>query len=82
MLAFVIPSSAIAVLLGCWQHKDTKVCALAILGLLILVLTHLIGHELLGELGEKLTTLSASFMLVIAHWRNYQLCKADSCKDC
>ena len=76
---FVFPSSAAAVLLGCWRHKDRIVLLAGVFGLLALVLTAVFGHELLGEVGEKIATLLAATVLALAHWRNLSLCRRDSC---
>ncbi len=80
MVWFVIPTSSIAVFLGCTRHKDPMVLVLAFFGIIGLGITAIYGHDLLGETGEKLATLAASFLLVFAHWRNYSLCRSDACK--
>ena len=82
MVWLVIPSSTIAVFLGCWRHKDRLVLVGAAAGLTTLVLTAIFGHDVLGETGEKVTTLIASIMLALAHWRNFWLCRQDSCGHC
>lgn len=79
MVWFVIPTSSIAVLLGCTRHKDTAVLVLAFFGITGLAISATYGHDLLGEIGEKLATLTATFLLIAAHWRNYSLCRNDSC---
>ena len=79
MVWFVIPTSSIAVLLGCTRHKDPMVLVLAFLGIIGLGITAIYGHDFLGETGEKLATLAATFLLAFAHWRNYSLCRSDSC---
>lgn len=76
---FVVPSSLIAVSLGCRRHKDRLVLAGCGLGLTIIVLTAWFGHDLLGETGEKMATLTGAVILSIVHWRNYSLCRQDSC---
>ncbi|WP_028766267.1 MerC domain-containing protein [Shewanella fidelis] len=80
MVWLVIPTSSIAVLMGCSNHKDTKVLALAVVGIVGLSVSAIYGHDFLGEVGEKLATLAASLFLVAAHWRNYSLCRSDSCE--
>ncbi|SHH25436.1 MerC domain-containing protein [Ferrimonas marina] len=79
LVLFVIPSSIIALLLGCRRHKDRWVLLGGVVGLLALVLTALFGHDLLGEMGEKVATVIAALVLASAHWRNFSLCRARAC---
>lgn len=81
MVWFVIPTSSIAVLMGCTRHKDPKVLVLAFFGIVGLAVSAVFGHDFLGETGEKLATLAATCLLVVAHWRNYSLCRSDSCDN-
>jgi hypothetical protein len=80
LLWFAIPSSAIAVFLGCKRHKDRRVFILAGFGLGLLTAAALLGHDVLGEMGEKIATLFAVSILALAHIRNYSLCREDSCR--
>ena len=80
MLWLVIPSSAIAIFLGCQRHKDKLVFGLAGIGIAAMIAITLFGHDVLGETGEKFATLIAGAILAYAHWRNYSLCRGDSCK--
>ncbi|MBC6428196.1 MAG: MerC domain-containing protein [Cellvibrionales bacterium] len=75
----VLPCSLLAGFFGCGRHKDRWVLAGIGAGLGLLVGTALVGHDMLGELGEKTATVMASCMLVAAHWRNYCLCRKHSC---
>ena len=80
MVWLVIPTSSIAVLLGCSRHKDLTVLVLAFFGIVALAGSAIYGHDFFGETGEKLATLAATFLLIAAHWRNYSLCRSDSCE--
>lgn len=75
----VIPSSVVALLMGCRQHKDKTVLTLGVIGVLLLLLIALFGHEMLGELGEKAGTVISSLLIVAAHVRNHLLCQEYSC---
>ena len=75
----VLPSSMVAAYLGCSRHKDQKVLLGIGLGLATFVLTAIFGHELLGEKGERATTILAATILAWSHWRNFTLCQKDSC---
>ena len=46
MLAFVVPTTALAVFSGCRKHRDRKVMILAATGLALLVCALLAGHHL------------------------------------
>ncbi|GIU05195.1 MULTISPECIES: MerC domain-containing protein [unclassified Shewanella] len=81
MVWFVIPTSSIAVLMGCTRHKDPMVLVLAFFGIAGLAISAIYGHDFLGETGEKLATLAATCLLIAAHWRNYSLCRSDSCDN-
>jgi len=81
MVWFVIPSSLIAVFIGCRQHKDLKVLIGASLGLAIIVLTALFGHDYLGEQGEKIATVIGAILLAASHIRNYKLCRKNCAND-
>jgi hypothetical protein len=79
LLVFILPSSLIALILGCWRHKDRAVIALGAAGLGILVLAALSGPEWLGNAGERGMTLLGSFAIMAGHMRNFRLCRRDDC---
>lgn len=79
LVLFLLPVSLVALFIGCRRHRDRVVLVLGGLGLISLVLTGYLGHELLGELGEKITTVMSGVILAIGHLRNYQLCRQDGC---
>ncbi|QBF83599.1 MerC domain-containing protein [Shewanella maritima] len=77
----VLPTSAVAVTLGCKRHKDTKVWLLALTGLAVLMVSAFFGHDFLGEVGEKIATLIGALIVALAHWRNFKLCRKKQCCD-
>ena len=79
LIWFVFPSSMIAAYLGCSRHKDRMVLLGIGLGLVILILTAIFGHEILGETGERVTMFVAATILACSHWRNFLLCYKESC---
>ncbi|MCL1045565.1 MerC domain-containing protein [Shewanella electrodiphila] len=79
MVWLVLPTSTIAVLMGCQRHRDAKVLMFAIVGLLTLVASSVYGHDIVGEVGEKLLTLAGAFIVAYAHWRNVKLCRKQVC---
>ncbi|TEW54854.1 MerC domain-containing protein [Psychromonas sp. RZ22] len=88
MVFAVLPTSIYALTLGCKKHKNYRLIALGISGLLLLVLAVVLGEYLFGHLGEKIMTLAGATLLAIGHCWNFRLCrehedkhKDDSC-DC
>ncbi len=81
LLFFVLPIGATALFLGYGHHKNKWVAAAGTLGLVLLSSPLLVewaglGHEVLGEHGEVLITVIASFIVVGAHIANYRLRKS------
>ena len=80
LVLMIVPMSLLAGVFGCSKHKDKLVLFGLISGLLLLILTTFLGHDLLGETGEKAFTLLATGILAAAHWRNFSLCRAQQCE--
>ena len=76
MVAVVVPVSAYALLLGCQKHRRLSVLVLGFGGLLVLGLTPVVGHDLLGENGERLLTLMGASLIAWSHVQNYRLCQS------
>ena len=76
LLTLVLPSSLIALGLGCRRHRDVRVLVLGLAGLGLLVFTVGLGHEA----WERPLTLTATALMVVAHLRNYRLCRFDDCQ--
>ena len=76
VLFVILPIAALAFGIGCRKHRDTTVIALAVVGLVGLALSALVLHDLLGESGERIVTLISATVLIVAHVRNYRLCRA------
>ncbi|PAV25526.1 MerC mercury resistance protein [Tamilnaduibacter salinus] len=79
LLWLVIPSSLLAVGLGCSRHRDRQVWGYALAGLTVMTVAAFWGHGLFGEWGEKLVTLSGAGLLCVSHLRNHRLCRQDHC---
>ena len=79
MLVAVLPTSLIALTLGCRRHDAKPVLALGSVGLCILVFAALFGHDLFGEVGEKLVTLIGASVVAISHVWNQSLCRGADC---
>jgi MerC mercury resistance protein len=81
ILWLILPTSLLALAIGCWRHKDRHVLLLGGAGLGTITLAALFGHDLIGELGERAATFVGSGILIAGHLRNYRLCQAAACQD-
>jgi len=70
LIALVVPSSVLALTLGCRRHRNAA-------GLSLLVVAAALGHV---EYWERPMTLGASALIVVAHGLNYRLCRSDRCE--
>ena len=80
MLGLILPTSLIALAVGCRKHKDPVTMALGAAGLITLTVTALIGHEIFGVLGERIVTSFGGLILATAHIRNYRCCREENCQ--
>ncbi|MFD2167886.1 MerC domain-containing protein [Thalassotalea euphylliae] len=74
LLAAVLPVSIIALSLGFKKHKQWRVITHSIIGFVILLLAATIGHDILGETGEKIATIIGALFVSYSHVNNYKLC--------
>tara|TARA_B100000530_G_scaffold142469_1_gene89167 strand:- start:380 stop:781 length:402 start_codon:yes stop_codon:yes gene_type:complete len=80
MLVFILPTSLIALSLGCRRHKDQITVALGTIGLVILSVTAVWGHSLFGFTGERIVTTIGGLILASAHIQNYRCCQHADCE--
>ncbi|MCB1691958.1 MAG: MerC domain-containing protein [Pseudomonadales bacterium] len=80
MLLLVVPTSTIALSVGCRRHKDLATIVLGTIGLVILTITAVFGHELFGYVGERIATTIGGLVLSCAHIRNYLKCREVDCQ--
>ena len=81
LLFLIIPSSLLALYMGCRQHGDGWVLALGITGLVILAAAAALGTEALGVEGEKALTGLGGTVLAIGHWKNFRRCRTRRCEE-
>ena len=79
MLWIILPAAVLAFGIGCWRHKDRWVITMGFIGMAGMVLSAFVMHDLIGELGERITTVISAAILVAAHYRNFQLCRSSGC---
>lgn len=79
MLVLVLPTSVVALSLGCRRHRQLPVVLLGAAGLTALFFTAFFGHGLFGVMGERLATALGGLLLAMAHWQNFSACRRASC---
>ena len=77
LLYFIIPSSVIALTLGCNMHGKFYVYLYGIAGIGILLTASIFGHDYFGETGEIILTLIGAGVISFGHLKNQKLC--DEC---
>ena len=80
LIFLIIPASLVALTLGCRRHGDMSVVYWGCGGLVVLLGTLVLGHELLGDAGEKIMTVFGSGLVVIGHTLNFRACRASTCQ--
>jgi len=75
----VMPVSLLALYLGYVRHRNLSILFQTMLGLVLLILAVMLGHELVGEIGEVLLTVVGSSVIAYGHYRNYQLVRTQGC---
>ena len=81
ILWFILPTSLIALALGCWRHKDHHVALLCTFSLATALVAARFGNELIGDAWEKVLTAAGSLLLIAGHVRNFALCRGAACDD-
>lgn len=81
MLWLVLPTSIIALTIGCRQHRDFRILGTGALGMIILILVAILGHEILSPPMEKILTTVGGVVLAISHILNYRACQKLTCAD-
>lgn len=80
LLFLVIPLSLISLSIGCKRHGSWFVAGSGLTGLMVLIFTATLGHDLFGEIGERVVTLIGAALIAAGHLRNYKLCRQLSCR--
>ncbi|MFT5571479.1 MAG: hypothetical protein ACI9FR_000393 [Cryomorphaceae bacterium] len=81
MLWLVLPTSCVALFLGCRQHKLYSIAVTGALGLGILIAVAFLGHQCFGIGGEKIATVVGGLVLAASHYLNFRACQNVSCED-
>lgn len=79
MLWLILPTSIIALFLGCRKHRQWQIASTGALGILILISVAFAGHDLFGHTGEKIATSIGGIILAFSHFLNYRACQSITC---
>jgi len=79
LLTVILPTSVIALCLGCHRHRQWKILGVGFVGLGILAVLSLVPHALIAPLVERLLTIFAGGLLVFAHIANFRRCRDEDC---
>ena len=79
LVLLVLPTSTVALTLGCRQHGLKHILAWGLTGIAILVLAAVLGEGFLGEYGEKILTVVGSVLVAVGHILNFKCCRNASC---
>jgi hypothetical protein len=74
MVIVVIPTSLLALSMGCKKHRDYRLMLLGIIGLSLLILAAFFGHDLMGESIETAMTVLGATIIAAGHLLNHRLC--------
>lgn len=80
LLALVLPSSGLALSLGCRQHRSHAVAGTGLAGLVLLTAAALAAGPLWGGAAERALTVVAATLLAAAHVGNFRLCRQVRCR--
>lgn len=81
MLWLVLPTSCIALFIGCRKHRNLPILLTGIVGMLMLVVIAFYGHDVFSGWGEKVATSIAGLVLACSHILNYRACQSLVCED-
>ncbi|MDA9877912.1 MerC domain-containing protein [Luminiphilus sp.] len=79
MVLMAIPISVFALFFGCRSHKSYSVGLTGALSIGLLFMSAFLPHELAGETGERLLTVSGALSLSVSHVLNFRLCQSVKC---
>ena len=80
LVALVVPTSVIALCLGCRLHKSRRILICGFAGVFVLVVAAILGGQHLGEIGETVLTVLGASVVALAHWFNFCACRACDCE--
>ena len=80
LIFLILPSSFIALALGCKRHGQWQVFAVGLVGCGVLLITAAVGHDFMGETVEKVATVIGSCLVAVGHLINFRRCRQIDCE--
>ncbi|MBL6689275.1 MAG: MerC domain-containing protein [Pseudomonadales bacterium] len=77
----VLPTSVIALALGCKRHQRWHVVLWGVAGLTTLIFTAALDHDFLGESLEKWATVAGATLVAMGHILNYRHYQSTDCHN-
>lgn len=77
----VVPLSVLSLLVCCRRHNSAMVIYCGVAGVSILIVSAFLGHEILGEISERVSTVTGAVILALAHMKNFSLCRQSNCES-
>ena len=81
MMFAILPSSLVSLAMGCRKHNKLNFLLIGFVGLVVLTLASIWGHQLFGCKNEKYVTLLGSCIVAFAHVNNFLLCRSSNCEN-
>ena len=79
LLWVILPTSIIALTIGCKNHRDWRILGTGAVGMIILSAAAFAGHDWFGVTGEKWVTSAGGLILAYSHFLNYRTCRSLTC---
>ena len=80
LILAVVPISLFAVISGYIHHRHTSVFFISTIGIIMLIVAVIYGHDVLGDSGETLLTIVGSALITFGHLRNFRLRRVYHCE--
>ena len=81
MLWIIVPTSLIALTVGCKKHRRWPIAITGLLGILVLFIVSILGHDFLSVTQEKISTTFGGLILAFSHYLNYRACQEITCSS-
>ncbi|WP_342805565.1 MerC domain-containing protein [Alteromonas sp. M12] len=77
LLYAVVPISVFAIAFGYVHQRSLSVLVTALIGIIILVLAAVLGHDVFGETGEVIASVTGAALIGFGHIKNLSLRKSN-----
>ncbi len=81
MLWVVVPTSIVALFIGCKKHRLWSIALSGVFGIGILFAVAFLGHDHISVGAEKVATSIGGLLLALSHYLNYKACQSITCES-